>query len=429
MASRWVLACALINIVATTALFAQIRTENLGFPGGGSLFLTQAPGDTDRSFVVRQGGRIEVMNLNTGVVNATPFVNLSVLTGGERGLLGLAFHPDFQSNGIFYVNMSQSATMGGDHDTLIREYTVSDPTADVANISNTRDVLRFTQDFSNHNGGWMGFNPIANAANDNNQYLYIAVGDGGSGNDPNNRAQDRTEILGNMLRIDPTGADSHPGDPNRNYAIPASNPFVGNVSGFEEEIWAWGLRNPWRNSFDRQTGDLYIADVGQGLIEEIDFQAASSTGGENYGWDIREGTNGPALPGSTDPVYEYMHGFGQFEGNSVTGGYVYRGPVQALQGKYFFADFVSNGIWSIEVDPLTGQLVPRSLTDWTQTFTTDSGNTITSITSFGEDNQGNLYIVTGGGAVFSIVPEPSTYLLGLLGVGGLALLLWRHRQR
>ena len=424
-ASFFFLLVALCSLAAVAQ--AQIRSEFVGFPGGSSLFLTQAPGDTTRSFVVRKGGRIEVMDLTTGAVNGTPYIDLSSelpspLNSGERGLLGLAFHPDFQSNGLFYVNMSAPSTFGGNHDTLVREYTVPVPGSDVANPTSMRTVLRFGQDFTNHNGGWMGFNPIANAANDNSQYLYIAVGDGGNGNDPNNRAQTRTNLLGNMLRIDPTGPDAFVGDPNRNYAIPASNPFFGAGGGIEEEIWAWGLRNPWRNSFDRTTGDLVIADVGQGDYEEINFQLASSTGGENYGWRPREGAQSnpnlgdPNPPNFVDPVYDYTHGGGQFEGFSVTGGYVYRGPVQALQGEYFFGDFVTSRIWSIELDSGTGQMVPGSLTDWTQILNGDSGNTISNISSFGEDNVGNLYVVTNGGAVFSIVPEPSTYALALAGL-------------
>ncbi len=205
-----------------------------------------------------------------------------------------------------------------------------------------------------------------------------------------------------MLRLDVDG-DDFPADPNRNYAIPPDNPFVG-LAG-RDEIWAYGLRNPFRSSFDRATGDLYIGDVGQSNREEIDYQGAAGSGGDNYGWKLREGTlqtppgtncaGGAPPPGNVEPIYEYSHGGGASQGNSVTGGYVYRGPETAIQGRYFFADFVNERIWSIAA--ATG----ANFTDWTTAFVPDAG-TIDQIVSFGEDGFANLYIVDLGGEVFRV---------------------------
>ena len=272
--------------------------------------------------------------------------------------------------------------------------------------------MTINQPFPNHNGGWLGF--------DNNGLLNIATGDGGSSGDPQNNAQNITNnLLGKILRVDING-DDFAADPNRNYAIPSSNPFVG-ITG-DDEIWAYGLRNPWRPSFDSQTGDLYIADVGQGALEEINVQPASSTGGENYGWRVREGTNGPDFPGAIDPIYNYAHGSGDLEGFSVTGGYVYRGPIQELQGYYFFGDHVNDRIWSLNwdgSDPASADGTNfTDFIDWTDLITTDVGS-IANISSFAEDSLNNLYIIDLGGEIFrldfasALVPLPPTiFLLG-----------------
>ena len=381
----------------------DVKSELFATGFSAPVFVTSPPGDANRLFVVEQGGRIKIVDRSTGDVSSTPFLDVSgqLRTGGERGLLGLTFHPDYANNGLFYVNMSVNSFAGGNHATNIREYRVSAGNPDVADPNSGSTILRFTQPFSNHNGGWIDFGP-------NDGLLYIATGDGGSGNDPQNNAQDITnELLGKMLRIDVNG-DDFPGDSNRNYAIPPSNPFVG-VTG-DDEIWAYGLRNPWRNSFDRATGDLIIGDVGQNAREEIDFQRADSEGGENYGWRLREGTirtptggvGGNPPPGAIEPVYDYGHGGGQFQGNSVTGGYVYRGPIESLQGQYFFGDFINSKIWSIEIDRDSGNMVDGSLVDRTGQF----GN-ISSIASFGEDAVGNLYVASIFGRIYKIVPEVS----------------------
>ena len=275
--------------------------------------------------------------------------------------MGLAFHPDYATNGRFYVNVTTAA---GGGDTSIREYTRQ--TADIADAASARVLIAIDQPFTNHNGGWMGFSPV-------DGLLYITSGDGGSGGDPQNNAQTITNnLLGKLLRIDPLGNNSSNGQ----YGIPASNPFVG-ITG-DDEIWAYGLRNPWRCSFDSLTGDLYIADVGQGAKEEIDVQPASNLGGTNYGWRVREGTNGGALPGAIDPVYDYGHGTGNLEGFSVTGGYLYRGPIAALNGHYFFADYVSDRIWSFKWDgsPQSSHDGTNysNFIDWTDQITTDFGS-------------------------------------------------------
>jgi glucose/arabinose dehydrogenase len=354
------------------------------------LFVTAPPGDTHRLFIVEQRsgtiGRIKILNLQTGLVNATPFLSVpGVSTGNEQGLLGLAFHPNYAANGYFYIDYTDSSG-----NTQIKRYTASaDP--NLADPSSVYSILTIAQPFSNHNGGWIGFGA--------DSYLYIGSGDGGSEGDPSGRGQDINQLLGKMLRIDVNG-DDFPADPTHNYAIPPTNPFVG-VAG-ADEIWAYGLRNPWRNSFDRLTHDFYIGDVGQNSWEEIDFQPAGSPGGQNYGWRCYEGnhaynTAGCAAPGTmVFPIYEYSHSSG---GCSITGGYVYRGGICDLSGTYFFADYCSNKIWSFRYDGHT-------LTDFrdrTTQLAPGGGMSINSITSFGEDARGELYVVDQGGEVFKIV--------------------------
>ncbi len=358
-------------------------------------------------FIVEQHtGNIRILDLGTLTLNGTAFLTVSgISTGGEQGLLGLAFHPDYATNGYFYVDFTNTSGT-----TVVRRYQVS-ANPDIADSGSALQILTISQPQSNHNGGWLGFGPDG--------YLYIASGDGGGGNDTGSghttgtgNAQDITSNhLGKMLRIDIDG-DDFPGDANRNYAAPPTNPFVG-VTG-DDEIWAYGLRNPWRPSFDRLTGDLYIADVGQGAREEVDVQLAASSGGENYGWRLREGMiqtpaagiGGPKPPDAIDPIYDYPHGGGPTEGFSVTGGYVYRGPIASLQGVYFFADYVTERIWSVVFDgsaPSTHNGTNyTSFTDWTVALDPAVG-TINSISSFGEDNAGNLYIVDLGGEVFRVI--------------------------
>lgn len=357
------------------------------------LYLTHAPGDERRVFVVEQRGRIKIVDLASG--SATLFLNISdrvSQTGNERGLLGLAFHPDYENNGLFYVDYTR--TQAGRHPTVIAQFSAIDDNA--ADPNSEVMIATWAQDFDNHNGGWIGFGPDG--------YLYIGAGDGGSGNDPNQRAQDLGQMLGKIHRINVDG-DDFPADPQRNYAIPADNPFVG-VGGAREEIWAYGIRNPWRNSFDAATGDFYIGDVGQDFREEVDFQPAASPGGENYGWRCYEGNRTNITTGDCDPlpspvvspIHEYTHGGSPFR-CSITGGYVYRGcSMPALDGTYFFADYCSNQVWSFRYDGST----MTDFTDRTSQLTPPVGS-IGSITSFGVDSRGELYIVDQGGEIFRII--------------------------
>lgn len=330
----------------------------------------------ERLFVVQRGGLIRIVNPN-GTINTTPFLSLSsiITAGGERGLLGLAFHPDYATNGRFYVNYTRS----GDGATVIAKYTVSTTDPNVANPASAEILLTITQPFSNHNGGSLNFGPDG--------YLYIGMGDGGSGGDPNDYGQNLNSLLGKMLRIDVDGETG--------YAIPADNPYVG-IAG-EDEIWAVGVRNPWKFSFDRLTGDIWIADVGQNAIEEIN-KATSTEAGLNYGWRCYEGnaaynTSGcGASSNYTFPIAQYTHA--STGGCSLTGGYVYRGTTYpALQNKYVFADYCNNKIGYIDVDggPIT----------WTPNAF--SGN----VSSFGEDVNGELYWVGISNGVISKVIDTS----------------------
>ncbi len=346
------------------------------------LYAGAPAGDFDRLFIVEQStARIKILNLSSGSINGTPFLDIGSIasSGGERGLLGLAFHPSYASNGLFYVNYTDN---GGD--TVISQYSVSS-NPDIASSGSA--VVIFgpqNQPYSNHNGGCIQFGPDG--------MLYCGMGDGGSGNDPGNRAQNLGRYMGKMLRFDVDAGPPY---------IPSDNPFLSNGSA-HDEIWAYGLRNPWRFSFDRDTGDMYIADVGQNAYEEIDFQAASSSGGENYGWRCMEGDNCTGLSGCTcssssltDPIKTYSHSLGC----SVTGGYVYRGAdIPGLGGTYFYADYCSGRIWSFRY---VGGAVTE-FTTRTSELTPDVGS-IGLITSFGEDAAGEMYIVDGGGEVFKLV--------------------------
>ncbi len=342
-------------------------------------------GDFDRLFIVQQDGQIMILELPTNVVNPTAFLDICsiVNSGGERGLLGLAFHPNYLSNGLFYVVYSNLAA-----DNVLSEFQVSaDP--NLADATSERILLTIAQPFSNHNGGMIAFSPL-------DSLLYYGLGDGGAANDPGARAQDLTSHLGKMLRLDVSGQGALP------YLIPASNPF--SSGGGLPEIWAYGLRNPWRFSFDRENGDLYIGDVGQGAQEEIDYQAAVSSGGENYGWRCMEGDSCTGLsgcaclsPSLVDPIVSYP----RTVGSCVTGGYVYRGcAIPELQGEYFFADFATANIWSFNTEEVfTGQLSNRTVE-----LDPGAGLSIGSIASFGEDSFGEIYICDlFGGEIFKIV--------------------------
>lgn len=394
--------CAVSAVMIPSA--EAITTVRIGTGFSNPVYAGSPPGDAERLFVLEQyTGKIRILDLLTRQTNATDFLELGGLAGGfEQGLLGMAFDPDYAQNGYFYLNL----TVSGTGTTQIRRYTVSsDP--DIADDASLLLLMTYSQPQSNHNGGWMAFGPDG--------YLYIASGDGGGSNDNNaghtpglGNGQDTSVLLGKILRIDVHG-DDFPGDADRNYRIPPDNPFVG-VAGADDEIWAYGLRNPWRCSFDRATGDLYIADVGQGVQEEINVQPAASSGGENYGWRVMEGelcnfASDPLPcndPSFTDPIHVYNHVGAPDGGNSVTGGYVYRGSRAALQGTYFFADYISNQIWTFEYDGNT----KTNFTNRTLEMAPDAG-ILRTISSFGEDGLGKLYIVNrSDGAIFKIMPEP-----------------------
>ena len=351
------------------------------------LYVTAPPDDPGRLFILEQHtGRIQVLDLTTGTIAPQPFLDVGadVSTGGEQGLLGLAFHPAYADNGLFYINLTNR-----DGDTEIRSYRVSPTDPNQADPASESLVLTVDQPFANHNGGWLGFGPDG--------FLHAALGDGGSAGDPQNNAQTITnDLLGKILRLD-VNRDDFPQDPARNYGIPADNPFVG-VTG-DDEIWAYGLRNPWRASFDRATGEFIIGDVGQDKVEEIDIGQA----GANYGWNILEGTSvftpGRSTAGLTPPIHEYEHVPAPDGGESVTGGYVYRGPSEGLHGQYFFADFVSGQVWT-----LARTDAGLTVTNRTTQIASDAGE-IKSPASFGEDARGNLYLVDLGGDVFRLNPD------------------------
>lgn len=350
------------------------------------LFAASPPGDPDRLFIVEQiSGRIRILDLDTGELNATPFLDIpqdEISRGHEQGLLGLAFHPQYAGNGLFYVYLTNAAG-----DTEVWEYARA--TADAANVNSKRLILTFDQPFVNHNGGWMGFGPDG--------LLYIASGDGGGTGDPDENAQNIDSLLGKVLRIDVNG-DDFPEDPNRNYAIPEDNPYVGRAGA--DEIFMLGLRNPWRMSFD-SSGDLYIADVGQGAREEVNWVAAGTGAGFNFGWDFREGDRsfeGAEPEGLVDPVIAYSHGSGPYEGNSITGGYVYHGP-GGLRSHYVFGDFASGNLWSARiVDGVAVDFINRN-----GQLAVDAGD-VDQIASFAQDGHGRLYVIGLDGDIHRLTP-------------------------
>jgi len=375
--------CSVPAISHGQTLATELVADGFTNPG----FLTSPPGDTERLFVVEvKSGLIKI--IKNGAVLATPFIDLSseiTTDANERGLLGLAFHPNYASNGHFFVNYT-----GANGDTYVARYKVSDGNPDLAEPDSVKQIITIGQPFGNHNGGMIAFGPDG--------YLYIGMGDGGSGGDPGDRAQSGQTLLGKMLRID---IDTPPGDP---YDIPSDNPFVGDINVMDE-IWAMGVRNPWRFSFDRGTGDLYIADVGQQNWEEINFQPFGSGGGENYGWRCYEGNHEyntlDCEPSSAYdfPIHEYSHSLGC----SITGGYVYRGCASdALQGTYFFGDFCSGRIWSFEYDGAT----MSNFTERTAELDPPGASSIDLITSFGEDANGELYIIDySDGEIYRIIRD------------------------
>lgn len=336
------------------------------------VYLASAGDGSGRAFVVEKAGRIKV--IKDGKVLGEPFLDIVAKVSSkesERGLLSVAFHPRYKENGRFFVDYTDL-----DGNTVVSEFKVS-RNSELADGGSERILLKIKQPASNHNGGQLQFGPDG--------YLYIGMGDGGFGGDPSGNGQNKNVLLAKMLRIDVDG-----GMP---YGIPEDNPFKG-VPGIRPEVWAYGLRNPWRFSFDPETRDMYIADVGEGKWEEVDFQPAKSKGGENYGWNLLEGSYGYKLPEGYDtgsltfPVVEYNHE----QGCSVTGGYVYRGKkFSGINGTYFFADFCSGKLWGLRKKP-------GGSWEWAKFL--DTG---LSVSSFGEDEDGEVYILDyGKGGIYRL---------------------------
>ena len=391
-ASTLFLVPALLIPWARPAAAVPIKTVRVAQGLSLPLYVTAPPGDTSRLFIVEQRGgdqRGRIRIVKNGVLLSTPFLTTDVLsTGFEQGLLGLAFAPNYATTGRFYIHYTDTS-----HNIIIARYTVSS-NPDVANPTGTI-LLTIPKPDVNHNGGWIAFGPDG--------YLYIATGDGGGGDDVWDNAQNPNVLLGKLLRIDVSGST---------YTIPPGNPFAGSTPGLDE-VWAIGLRNAWRNSFDRMTDDLIVADVGQNTYEEVNFTPAGAPG-PNYGWRCYEGehfyldssTNpcgsctNPACP-MVVPAYEYQHALGRC---SITGGYIYRGyDIPDMRGTYFFADYCTGEIWS-------GEFVDGVLTN-VQNRTVElepAGLSIDNISSFGEDARGEMYICDSQGEVYKIVAVDPT---------------------
>lgn len=388
------------------------------------VFLTAAPGDFNKVFIVEKGSggvaRIKTAAINPFAVNPTVFLTVSgITTNGEQGLWCIAPHPGYVNNGYFWIHFSDSAG-----NSRIVRYRADGPdyrNAITADPASAVLVWSDAHPFTNHYGGWMAFGPDG--------YLYVAKGDGGSGNDPMDLARNPSTPFGKILRLDVDGPDNipgnedddaFPGDPDRHYAIPPDNPFA--AGGGLPEVWHYGLRNPWRCAFDRATGALYIADVGQAQREEVNYQPANAPGSlpgqpgyqgaMHWGWRCTEGTFCTALcgacPASAEgqpPIHEYGHA----AGCSISGGYVYRGcNIPELSGHYFFSDFCTSRLWTFEYSG-TGPVPPGNVVDRTSDL--DPGGTvgIGSVVSFGEDAYGELYIIDLGGEIFRVKPQDAPF--------------------
>ena len=400
---RIAVAVLLLLAGGTVDVLAQLRTRVHASGFTLPLAFVQDPTDPAVQFVVQQGGRIRVVR--NGTVEATDFLDLTpvVRSGGEQGLLGLVFPPDAGLTGRFYVNFTN---LNGD--TVIARFRRSSNPL-IADPS-TRFDLRWNgasgaplirQPFANHNGGHLAFGPDG--------YLYIGMGDGGSGNDPDHRAQTASELLGKFLRVDVSVPDTHP----IGYQVPADNPFVGSAA--RPEIWSFGWRNPWRYTFDDPsrggTGALIAGDVGQNAWEEVDYEPRGR-GGRNYGWRNREGAhdNVTSLPPAFLPLVEPIHEYDHSMGSSITGGYIYRGTALAAEyrGRYFFADFIRSRVWSLALTiDATGQARASDVRE----HTAELGGTsqLLNVASFAVDAAGELYIVSyGRGVILKIIGPPPT---------------------
>jgi len=379
----------LLSVVCLSLLIpASLGSEIVASGFDKPLFLAGHNNDSQLLYVLEQRGII--WTIFNGERQERPFLDIRdrvhrpIIPGDERGLLGFAMSPDFEVDKRIYLNY-----VNKDHETVISRFDMDNFQEEI--------MLQFKQPYANHNGGMMTFGPDG--------YLYIAVGDGGSGGDPQGNAQNKTNLFGSILRIDVNISEG--------YGIPQSNPFI-NMGNFRPEIWAYGLRNPWRFSFDRETGDMYIGDVGQNLWEEINFQPGLSTGGENYGWNHYEGMEEfdghSQISGAIDPIYVYPNdaniikvllGWGEADvhGCSVTGGYVYRGDdIPTLYGHYIFSDYCTGKIWLFKYENNTISEVQ----DLTDNINIADGEYTIYVSSFGEDADGELYIVDYNGSIYRI---------------------------
>ncbi len=375
--------CALIALTLTSHAKVGVELVSQGFDR--PVWAGVPKGVSGKLWVMEQAGRVWIVDEKSGERVGEPFLDIRndvSRRANEEGLLGLAFAPDFTSTGRFYVNFTDKQRQ-----TRIVRFVSENRTTTRPDSGET--LLQYQQDYNNHNGGWLDFGPDG--------MLYIGNGDGGSGNDPKQRAQDLNSHLGKILRIDVS--------PVKGYQVPQDNPFV-KTENAKPEIWAYGLRNPWRCSFDRVTGDFWIGDVGQGHWEEINFMPKGEGAGANFGWRLREGdvatpargVGGNKPRGAVDPVYVYSHGHSDDQGLSVTGGYVYHGPVKELKNRYVFADYQNPRIWSFELKrgKATG------FKDHTKDLQPENGR-INLIASFAEDNAGNLFIIDHTGPIYRIV--------------------------
>jgi glucose/arabinose dehydrogenase len=346
-----------------------------------------AKGIEDKIWVMEQVGKVWIVDLKTGEREKEPFLDIEGIVSraaNEEGLLGLAFAPDFQKSGRYYVNYTDKTP-----EKLTRIVRFISKDLKSTKPDSGEILMKYPSEASNHNGGWVGFGP--------DNMLYIANGDGGSANDPHKHGQALDTYLGKILRIDVSAQTG--------YKVPPDNPFVDDKAA-KPEIWAYGLRNPWRCSFDRTTGDFWIGDVGQNKWEEVDFMPSGKGSGANYGWSLREGdketpqkgTGGPSPVGSVEPIYTYDHGGKENQGFSVTGGYLYRGTIKELRGRYVFGDYQNPRIWSFVVK--NGKI--SDFKDHTKSLQPEGGK-INLIASFAEDNDGEIYVIDHTGPIYKIV--------------------------
>lgn len=390
------------NVAITVSNVANgFRVRRVATGLDGPVYAAGLPDGSGRVLVVLRAGRIVALNPSTATISPTDFLNITTQVNsneGEKGLLTIAFSPNFVSDRTFYLHMNPLSANTSE----IRRYRTG-TNFDVADASTADPIISVAQPsdsgFTNHKGGMLAF--------DETNKLLIGLGDGGGTGDPLNNAQNRNVLLGKLLRID-VFTDAFPADAARDYSIPSGNPFAS--GGGAPEVVAMGLRNPFRGSVDPVTHDIFIGDVGQNAVEEIDRIAVNATGLLNFGWNRREGNqsyNGGADdPSFLPPVAQYLHGTGPLEGDSITGGLVYRGPIEDLQGQYIFGDYVSGNIWTVPIASLvSGSTLPASGFTNRNTAFAPSLGTLASIVAFGTDDDGNVYMVNIRGEVFILEPD------------------------